>query len=68
MTTYECYVCKREATDVEMEVDGVRSLLKPLGWEKDANGRDRCPRHVETGKPLTTLGEMLRAKQRVRRT
>lgn len=62
--THECCVCGRRESDVETP----QSLLKPVGWEKDKNGRDRCPRHVEAGKPLATLGELLQAKQRVRRT
>ena len=51
--TYECFICGRIFV----------TPVWPVGWEKDSRGRDRCPKHRETDKPLATLGELILAKQ-----
>lgn len=58
-TTYECYVCGRKEEGMFAE----NVIRLPVGWEKDAQGRDRCPRHVLERPAFATLGDMIKAKQ-----
>lgn len=53
MEKFECYVCGRL----------LRGGLRPIGWEKDSQGFERCPKHREVGKTITTLGDIVRAKE-----
>lgn len=61
---YRCYVCDtRDQDDYELnEIGDVVAVRRPIGWSKDTNGCDRCPRHNMSNPTFATLGDVLRAK------
>lgn len=64
MADYRCYVCDtRTQDDYELNEDGdVIAFRRPIGWSKDKNGNDRCPKHNTDSPKLVTLGDVIKAK------
>lgn len=69
MKTFKCYVCGRSepalcSVEVTETYTATRVGFLPIEWEMDSQGHERCPKHRESGKTITTLGEILQAKRR----
>lgn len=53
---FVCYVCGTQTVEHLSEY----AFRRPVGWEQDDQGRERCPKHRQESPTLVKLGDFLR--------